>query len=655
MSSPASPSDDDIPSLPGDVIASGGPPEGVPLGEEAARTGGRSPFMKDFLASIVVFLVALPLCMGIALASGVPVAAGLLTGIIGGLVVGTFAGSPLQVSGPAAGLAVIIYTFVRETGLEFLGLAVLIGGVLQTIAGVFKVGVWFRAVSPAVVEGMLAGIGVLIFASQFHVMVDDDPKGSGVQNLLTIPEAIEKGLPWPNMEPEETRTLIAENVRTVGTQHEAQVQILETLQEHRGSEGLESGFDLSDVQERQAKVANSLADVAETLSGSSVLTGKRGPERLAALDAARQSVAEARQTLEVSEPDGLVVINAQKQAADALLAMEKTLKNHDWAAKIGLITIAVIFFWRFVPDPLSAVPAPLAAILVATGLAVWFSLPVLYVEIPDSLFDELHWPTMALINRAPWGAVITTGIVIAVVASAETLLCATAVDAMHTGPRTNYDKELTAQGIGNTLCGLIGSLPMTGVIVRSSANVQAGGQTRISTILHGAWLLGLVALTPTVLRMIPTSALAAILVYTGIKLMNLGKLKKLWKAGRSEAVVFLVTVATIVATDLLTGVLVGIGLAGAILLRKFSNLTVTRETAGDMTTIKLNGAATFIGLPKLAEQLDDVPAASDVKIDVERLSFMDHACLQLLQTWEEQHKASGGTLTIDWRGVPTKT
>ena len=653
MSSPRP--DDATPyEVPGEVRATGGPAENAPTPADVKGGPGRSTLVSDLLASVVVFLVALPLCMGIALASGVPVAAGLLTGIIGGLVVGALAGSPLQVSGPAAGLAVIIYQFVRETGLEFLGLAVLIGGVLQAVAGVFKVGVWFRAVSPAVVEGMLAGIGVLIFASQFHVMVDDDPRGSGVQNLLSIPEAVAKGLPLPRLAARETRDLVADNVRAAGTLHEAQVQILETLQEHRDSEGLEGDFDLSDTLARQEAVAEGLGGIAGRLEGTTVLSGERGPRRSAALTDALAAVSAAMNSLRTSEPDAKAVIASQKTAAASLLAFEKTLKNHDWAAKVGLLTLAVIVLWRFLPRPLSVVPSPLAAIVAATAAAAWLSLPVLYVEVPDSLMSEIHWPTAALLERADWGAVIKAGVVIAVVASAETLLCATAVDAMHTGPRTNYDKELFAQGVGNTICGAIGSLPMTGVIVRSSANVQAGGKTRLSAILHGAWLLGLVAMAPTLLRMIPVSALAAILVFTGLKLMNLGKLRRLWTVGKSEAFVFLATVVTIVATDLLTGVLVGIGLAGAILLRKFSKLRVTSETSGADTTIKLDGAATFIGLPKLAEQLDEVPPGSHVNVDVERLSFMDHACLELLQSFETQHKATGGTLNLDWRGVPRK-
>src|SRR5262245_40781878 len=160
----------------------------------------RGTWRHDLLASVVVFLVALPLCMGIAIASGVPpekaAAVGVITGIIGGIVVGLLAGSPLLITGPAAGLSVLVFELVQRFGWERVGLIVLIAGGLQVGAGVLKLGQWFRAVSPAVIHGMLAGIGVLIFASQFHIMLDDAPHGSGIQNVLSIPEAAAKGL-WP--------------------------------------------------------------------------------------------------------------------------------------------------------------------------------------------------------------------------------------------------------------------------------------------------------------------------------------------------------------------------------------------------------------------------------------------------------------------------
>src|SRR5687767_13563207 len=167
-----------------------------PNSPEPRRGVAAGSVIHDFLASIVVFLVALPLCMGVAIASGMPPAAGLITGVIGGIVVGSIAGSPLQVSGPAAGLTVLVYQIVKDErlGLPMLGVVVLGAGALQLAAGLARFGQWFRAVSPAVIQGMLAGIGVLILASQFHVMVDDKPRENGLANLLSIPEAVWKGV-----------------------------------------------------------------------------------------------------------------------------------------------------------------------------------------------------------------------------------------------------------------------------------------------------------------------------------------------------------------------------------------------------------------------------------------------------------------------------
>ncbi len=202
-----------------------------PEAETSPKTltpSGRS----DFLASIVVFLVALPLCMGIALASGAPVATGLITGIVGGIIVGSLSGVPLQVSGPAAGLTVIVFDIVQRLGLEMLGLVVLIAGALQIVAGSFRLGQWFRAVSPAVIKGMLGGIGVLIFASQFHVMVDDKPKGNGVQNLVSIPAAIGKGIDFAPLSDRDVRRFRSKMLRKVGELHRQQVSLQERIAEH---------------------------------------------------------------------------------------------------------------------------------------------------------------------------------------------------------------------------------------------------------------------------------------------------------------------------------------------------------------------------------------------------------------------------------------
>ena len=479
----------------------------------------------DLLSSIVVFLVALPLCMGIAIASGAPPAKGLITGIVGGLVVGLFAGSPLQVSGPAAGLAVVVYELIQREGIEPLGIVLLMAGAIQLAAGLLRFGQWFRAVSPAVIHGMLAGIGILIFASQFHVMVDDAPRGSGIQNLMALPSSLYKAL-----------------VPTDGASHHV-------------------------------------------------------------------------------------------------------------AAYVGLLTIGIIVAWKVLaPKKLQVVPATLLAVVAATAVTAGFGLQIKLVDVPGSILDAVTLPTLASLKGFFDGPLIVAALGMAFVASAETLLCATAVDKMHNGPRTQYDRELAAQGVGNMLCGLLGALPMTGVIVRSAANVEAGGRTRASAVLHGLWLLLFVAAMPWLLRMIPTASLAALLVFTGYKLVNLKVIKELREFGRSEVAIYLVTVIMIVASDLLTGVLVGIGISAAKLLYQFSHLDieVKPDPQGNTTLMYLRGTATFIRLPKLAATLERVPASTELHVHFEGLQYIDHACLDLLMNWEKQHEATGGRLVLDW-------
>jgi len=199
---------------------------------------------------------------------------------------------------------------------------------------------------------------------------------------------------------------------------------------------------------------------------------------------------------------------------------------------------------------------------------------------------------------------------------------------------------------------------MTGVIVRSAANVQAGGKTRLSAILHGVWLLLFsVALVP-VLRMIPTAALAGILVYTGIRLIDLKGMIHLWKENRIEAGVFLITMIVIVAEDLLTGVVTGIVLSALKLLARFSQLevNVVRDVGAQSKrmTIQLVGAATFIRLPKLSSCLEKIDAGADLHVDVSEMDYIDRACMELLQNWSRQHAATGGKLTIDWDSLHSK-
>ena len=486
---------------------------------------------RELLASVVVFLVALPLCMGIAIASGVPPALGLITGIVGGLVVGFLSGSPLQVSGPAAGLAVIVWELVQQHGIAALGPIVLAAGGLQAVAGLLKWGQYFRAVAPPVIYGMLGGIGVLIFASQFHVMVDATPPGSGIVNLISIPAAIYRAF---------------------------------------------------------------------------------------------------------TPPDGT---------------------NHHLAAIVGLVTVASIVAWtRFRPARLAFLPAPLVAVVIGVITAYLGGFQIKYVDVPSNLLDAVIWPTtdsLALLwSPAIWGAAAA----LALIASAETLLCAVAVDRMHTGVRTDFDRELRAQGVGNIVCGLAGALPMTGVIVRSSANVQAGATTRASAILHGVWLLAFVAALPSVLRLMPTASLAAVLVYTGYKLVNVDNIRAVRKYGNAPLGIYAATLIGIVATDLLTGVLIGIGLCIVRLIYTLTHSEIELEVSEDRkrADLRLAGAVTFLALPRLAALLDRVPTPITLHIHLEDLQHIDHACLDAIHAWGQQHERTGSTLAVEWEDLVKK-
>jgi MFS superfamily sulfate permease-like transporter len=643
-------------------------PESLPLDEAVSSGGWLANSRHDILASVVVFLVALPLCMGIAIASGVPVAAGLITGIVGGIVVGAVAGCPLQVSGPAAGLTVIVYEVVQRFGLEMLGIVVLISGAIQVVAGALKLGQWFRAVSPAVIKGMLAGIGILIFASQFHVMVDDKPKGNGLTNLVTIPAAIAKAIAWPDFGTPASRRARTDAMREIGELHRRQAAIAERIVEqlpevrivsppeanlapHR-IEGLDATI-VSLREDQQALTDDVEAAIArlearERPNGD----GSRSQRILRATPLALATSRAASEDLIAGRVSD--VLKSQQAAESALAEVLDSQKNHFLAAQVGILTIAIILLWPAIaPRKLKVLPGPLIAILISSGLAAAVHMPVLYVEVPDSLWSELHFPTAALLAQAPWKELLQSALVIAVVASAETLLCATAVDQMQQGPRTKYDQELAAQGVGNIVCGCLGALPMTGVIVRSTANVQSGGTTRLSAILHGVWLLVFVVFLGFLLRLIPTSALAAILVYTGYKLVNPKSIGELRKYGWGEVAIYLATVVTIVVTDLLTGVLFGVVLAAAKLLYTFSHLEtgLIIDEPNRRAVLTLAGAATFVRLPMLATELESVPASSELHVDFQRLDYIDHACLDLLMNWAKQHETTGGKLVLDWESL----
>lgn len=496
------------------------------LAAEQGKAEGAGPFRffaRDLTASIVVFLVAMPLCMGIAIASGVPPEKGLVTGIIGGIVVGLLAGSPLQVSGPAAGLAVIVFEFVRDNGLSALGPVLVLAGAIQVVAGVARLGGAFRAISPAVVHGMLAGIGALIVIGQFHILFDEKPLSSGPENLAMMP------------------------ARILGL----------------------TPFDL---------------------------------------------------------------------------------RSTELALMLGLLTIGTMLLWEKVkPAKLGLLPGALLGVMAATLVAAGFGLDVARITVPESIAAAFAVPDAGAFSVLGNSSLILSAIAIAFIASAETLLSAAAVDRMHDGVRTDYNKELRAQGVGNLLCGVFNALPMTGVIVRSSANVQAGAMTRLSAVLHGVWILGFVALLPWLLREVPMAALGGVLVVTGWKLVSIKHVRHLFRVhGFLPALIWTATFVLVVTTDLLTGVLVGLALSVVEVLPHVRNLRfrVGEKSVGEAVGLELEGAATFLGLTRLTNALEQIPPSKAVHVNMDRVHMIDHTTAEMLNEWVVRRRLRGDVVKV---------
>ncbi|KNB51860.1 SulP family inorganic anion transporter [Streptomyces caatingaensis] len=466
---------------------------------------------QDVLASLVVFLVALPLCVGVAVASGVPAELGLITGIVGGLVVGSLPGSTFQVSGPAAGLTVLVLEAVREFGLGMLGVLVLCTGLLQLALGLLRFGRWFRAISVSVVHGMLAGIGLVLVFGQLYTMAGVPQPRAGLDKLAGLP-------------------------------------------------GL-------------------LGDV---LDGGPPAT----------------------------------------------------------ACAVGAGTVAVLVLWPRLPARARLVPAPLAAVALATAVtwAAGLDLPHVQVRGLSGVIDLPELNDLASIS----GPLLGTAVTFALIASAETLFSAAAVDRMHDGPKTHYDRELLAQGVGNTLCGLLGALPMTAVIVRSSANVRAGARTRLSRVLHGGWLLVFVVALPAAVGIIPLPALAGVLVHAGCKLIPFGQFVPLWRRHRGELAILVTTAVGILATSMFEGVLFGILLAVVKCAWETSKVQVeVHELTDGRVLARLTGNATFLRLPRMMETLEALPKDRPVELDLTGLRHLDHACRTALENWAAGHHDAG--------------
>lgn len=497
---------------------------------------------RDLIAGVVVFLVALPLCLGIALASGAPPFAGLLAGIVGGIVVGALSGSHTSVSGPAAGLTAIVATQIATLGsLDTFLLAVVIAGIMQIGLGLAKAGALSAFFPSSVIRGLLAAIGVILILKQIPHLLghDTDPEG-------------------------------------------------------------EMSF-------KQPDNHNTFSELGAVFSG----------------------------------------------------------EIHPGAVIVGLSSVAVLIFWdKFKPLKRSILPGPLVVVLLGVAIA-WLlkrlespwvidASHLVNVPIANSAREFLGFLQLPAFSQWNNPAVYVAALTIAIVASLETLLNLEAVDKIDPQQRHSPpSRELIAQGVGNLTAGMIGGIPLTSVIVRSSVNVNAGGQTRLAAIFHGILLLVCVAFLPMYLNMIPLAALAAILLVTGFKLANPALFQQMWSSGRHQFLPFIITLVAIVFTDLLIGILIGLVVSTLFILN--SNLRrpirriVETHLCGEVLRIELANQVSFLNRAALDKVLREVPPRSNVLIDATHTDYIDPDILSLLCDYKNK-TAPAHEISVSLRG-----
>ncbi len=491
----------------------------------------------DLPASIVVSLVALPLCLGVALASGAPLFAGLISGIVGGIVIGLLSKSPLSVSGPAAGLTVIVLTAIESIGNYQIFLsAVVLAGVLQLAFSFTRAGILSEFVPSSVITGMLAAIGLILILKQIPHAFGYDGESEGIFEFTTA-----------------------------------------------------DGFNTF------TRIWNSL--------GTAISPG---------------------------------------------------------ATLIALVSLAFLFWWdgaRPKQGPLRFVPGPLVVVLIGVfgnmllgAIAPTWQLQATHlVQVPivDSLTKFPSLFTLPDFSGIGMGIVWTTAMTLAIVASLESLLSTKAVDEIDPRRRTT-DKnwELMAQGGGNIVAGLIGGLPVTSVIVRSSANVDAGAESKLSTILHGLWLLLSVALIPAVLNLIPLSALAAVLIATGYKLTKPKLYTERFKQGWTQFVPFVVTVVAILFTDLLEGIIIGLGVGFVFVVARNFRTAITFACDGDDCLVRARRNLYFIHKYELQKKLNQVPDDTNVLIDISSTNYVDLDNVDVINAFIKGAAYRGITVTV---------
>jgi carbonic anhydrase len=482
----------------------------------------------DLPAGIVVFLVAMPLCLGIALASGAPFFSGMISGIIGGIVIGVLSNSHLSVSGPAAGLAAVVLASITKLGaFETFLLAVFIAGAIQLLLGFLKAGAIANYFPSSVIKGMLTAIGIIIILKQ-------------------IPHAF-------------------------GYDKDAE----------------------GDLKFIQLDGQNTLSELVNSIS-----------------------------------------------------------KIDFGATLICFISLAILILWErpFFKMKLKLLPGGLVAVIIAVVLNELFtksgnSLAItgdhlVNVPVANSFNDFLGFFTFPDFSQLGNMQVYVVALTIAAVASIETLLCVEAVDKLDPEKRsTSPNRELVAQGVGNMASGLIGGIPITSVIVRSSANVNAQAKSKMSTIIHGLLLLVCISLIPSILNKIPLAALAAILLMTGYKLCNPALFKKMFGYGKYQWVPFVITVVAIVFTDLLTGVGIGLGVSTlALLYGNYKNsyfFHKEKHKEGEAILIHLAEEVSFLNKASIKLTFEHLPENATVIIDAYDSQYIDHDVLELIRDFKE--------------------
>jgi carbonic anhydrase len=481
----------------------------------------------DLVAGLVVALVALPLCLGIAHASGAPLLAGLVSGILAGLLVSWLSGSQTSVSGPAAGLTAVVLSQIQQVGtFEAFLVAVIVGGVVQVGMGLCRLGVLSLFVPSTIIKGLLAAIGVILILKQIPHAIGHDPDFEG------------------------------------------------------------------DFAFKQEDHLNTFTEISEALT-----------------------------------------------------------KIHPGAAFVGIVSIGFLILWEKSRLRKSVIPAPLIVAIFGVLAKLFFDrigqgwsiesthlVQVPVVEHLGAWRDTLHFPDFSQAMRP---GVYVAGVTIAIVASLETLLNLDATDKLDPKKRDSPpNRELIAQGVGNICAGLLGGLPMTSVIVRSSVNINAGARSRRSAFFHGLFLLFSILFVPKLLNLLPLSALAAILVTTGLKLAPLSLVRKMWKEGAAQFIPFATTVLAIVFTDLLLGILIGLGVSALFILRSnFKRPFLAAEeryVGGDVVRFRLADQLSFLNKAALVQALHSVPERSQIVLDARSTDYIDADILEFIKEFRDQ-------------------